>query len=49
MLLIRSLFLILLTSPMILAQAPTIHWLNDLDAATAQAQKLGRPLMIVFR
>jgi isocitrate lyase len=29
--------------------APKKGWLNDLNAARAQAQKSGKPLMVVFR
>jgi hypothetical protein len=29
--------------------APSKGWLNDLDSATAQAVKTGKPMMVVFR
>ena len=29
--------------------APQKGWLNDLNAARAQAQKTGKPMMVVFR
>lgn len=29
--------------------APQKGWLNDLSAARAQAQKTGKPLLVVFR
>ena len=50
-----TLGMLALTAGTVLAQtkttkeAPSKGWLNDIAAGRAQAQKTGKPLMVVFR
>ncbi len=52
---VLALSLVLTFSSAALAQTPATKlapqkgWLNNLDAARAQAQKTGKPMMVVFR
>ena len=46
----RMLLVVLLAGgPSLIGQTDTIQWMDSLEAATARARDLDRPLMIVFR